>query len=119
MSGARQEFGPYRLEFQNGSSRITPASETELREVAAVLAANPRAHADVRGYTDNIGDYEANRRLSQTRATAMMNELARLGVDRSRMNAQGYGEDDPVADNATAQGRQHNRRVEIHVTNDR
>jgi outer membrane protein OmpA-like peptidoglycan-associated protein len=119
MPAAPREFGPYRLEFQNGSSRITPASENELRELAAVLAANPEAHADVRGYTDNTGDYEANRRLSQTRATAMMNELARLGVDRSRMNAQGYGEDDPVADNATADGRRRNRRVEIHVTNER
>ena len=114
---AAREFGPYRLEFQNGSSHITEASENELREIADVLKANPRTHADVNGYTDSTGDDQANLRLSQARATAMMNELGNLGVDRSRMKAQGYGEANPEADNATAEGRQHNRRVEIHVTN--
>ena len=74
-----------------------------------------RARADINGYTDNAGDAEANRRLSEARATAMMNELVSLGVDRSRMNARGYGEEAPVADNATAEGRQRNRRVEIRV----
>ena len=78
-----------------------------------------RARADIIGYTDNAGDAEANRRLSESHATAMMNELVSLGVDRSRLNAQGFGEEAPVADNATAEGRQRNRRVEIRVITDR
>ena len=114
-SAAVRESGLYRIEFQTGSSRITPASEKELRDVAAILNANVRAHADINGYWDNAGNVETNRRLSEARATAMMNELASLGVDRSRMNARGYGGEAPVADNATAEGRQRNRRVEIRV----
>jgi outer membrane protein OmpA-like peptidoglycan-associated protein len=54
--------------------------------------------------------------LSQKSATAVMNEIADLGIDRSRMTAEGYGEANPVATNATAQGRQQNRRVEVELT---
>jgi outer membrane protein OmpA-like peptidoglycan-associated protein len=114
---APRDIGPYRLEFQTGSSRFTPASASELREIADVLKAHPEARADVNGYTDDSGDDAANLRLSEARANATMNQLASLGVDRSRMSAQGYGESHPVADNATAEGRQRNRRVEISVTN--
>ena len=110
-------FDPYRLEFQSGSSRITLASENELRDIAGVLSANPRAYAEVNGYTDSVGDDAANVKVSQARATAITNLLVRFGVDRSRVSAKGYGEAHPVADNATADGRQRNRRVEIHVAN--
>ncbi len=110
-----RESGPYRIEFQAGSSGITSASENELRDAAAVLNANVRTRADINGYTGNAGDAEANRRLSEADATAMMNKLVSLGVDRSRLKAQGYGEEAPVADNTTAEGRQRNRRVEIRV----
>ena len=112
-----RDSGSFRVEFQTGSSGITSASQNELRDVAAILNANAGARADIIGYTDNAGDTAANLRLSQARATAMMNELVSLGVDRSRLTAQGYGEGGPVADNSTAEGRQRNRRVEIRVTN--
>jgi outer membrane protein OmpA-like peptidoglycan-associated protein len=118
-SAVVRESGPYRIEFQAGSSGITSASEHELRDVAAVLNANVRTRADINGYTNNAGDAEANRRLSEADATAMMNKLVSLGVDRSRLNAHGYGEEAPVADNTTAEGRQRNRRVEIRVITDR
>jgi outer membrane protein OmpA-like peptidoglycan-associated protein len=114
---APTDIGPYRLEFQTGSSRFTRASANELREVANLLKAHPQARAAVNGYTDDSGDDAANLRLSEARANATMEQLAGLGVDRSRMTAQGYGESHPVADNATAEGRQRNRRVEISVTN--
>jgi len=114
-SAAVRESGAYRIEFQTGLP-MTAASENDLREVASILKANDGARADINGYTDSIGDANLNLKLSEERATAMMNELVSLGVDRSRMNARGFGEDHPVADNATAEGRQRNRRVEIHVT---
>jgi outer membrane protein OmpA-like peptidoglycan-associated protein len=110
-------FGPYKIEFQHGSPGITSAEMNELREVAALLKANTWAHASISGYTDNTGDADANLKLSEARARATMEELASLGVDRSRMSARGYGEEHPVADNATADGRQQNRRVEIHASN--
>ena len=110
-----RKSGPYRIEFQAGSP-ITSAAEDDLREVASVLRANDLARAEISGYTDSIGDEAANLKLSEARAAAMVDELVSLGVDRSRMNSRGYGEDNPIADNATAEGRQRNRRVEIRVT---
>jgi outer membrane protein OmpA-like peptidoglycan-associated protein len=109
-------LGPYRLEFKTGSQALTAASAQHVNEIADVLRAHPQAKAEIKGYTDNAGNDAANLRLSEERATAVMNKLADLGIDRSRMTAEGYGETDPVADNATAQGRQQNRRVEVELT---
>jgi outer membrane protein OmpA-like peptidoglycan-associated protein len=106
----------YRIEFDNGSRMLAAASSEQLRNVVEFLKANPKARIAIAGYTDDAGSDVANMALSQERATAVMNRLASLGIDRSRMTAEGYGESHPVADNATAEGRQHNRRVEIRVT---
>ena len=64
----------------------------------------------------NTGDAAANLQLSQQRAENVMGELTRLGVDPSRMSAKGYGEENPIADNSTAEGRQKNRRISLRVT---
>jgi len=68
------------------------------------------------GYTDNIGDPQANLALSKERAEAVMAEIVKLGIDSSRLEAEGYGDQFPVADNATEEGRQKNRRVDCRVT---
>ena len=68
------------------------------------------------GYTDNTGDPAANLQLSQQRADNVMGEISRLGVDPSRMSAKGYGEENPIADNSTEEGRQKNRRISLRVT---
>ena len=70
----------------------------------------------VGGYTDNVGDPAANLKLSQERAQNTMNALAALGVEKVRIEAEGYGEQHPVADNSTDEGRQRNRRIDIRVT---
>jgi OmpA-OmpF porin, OOP family len=111
-----KEFGTYALEFQTGSSRLTSDSVARLQEVADFLKANPNAHADLDGYTDNTGSDAANLRLSQSRAAATAKRIGNLGIDKSRLTAKGFGEENPVADNDTVEGRQRNRRVEIHVT---
>ena len=67
------------------------------------------------GYTDNTGDPQANLRLSQQRADAVMADLVKLGVDAGRMKAEGYGQEHPVADNSTEEGRAKNRRIDIRV----
>lgn len=108
-------LGPYRLEFATGSPTLTVASMEELRKVVAMLKAHPQVRVEIAGYTDNAGNDADNLRLSQERATATMNEIAILGIDRSRMTAEGYGESQPAADNATTEGRHRNRRVEIRV----
>ena len=109
-------LGPYELRFATGSQSLIAASSQQLREIVDTMRTYPRAKAEIKGYTDNAGNDAANMQLSQNRATAVMNEIADLGIDRSRMTAEGYGEANPVATNATAQGRQQNRRVEVELT---
>ena len=70
----------------------------------------------VGGYTDNVGAPQTNLRISGERAKATLQELVNMGISANRMDAEGYGEQHPVADNATDQGRQKNRRVDIRVT---
>jgi OmpA-OmpF porin, OOP family len=105
-----------RLEFETGSAQLRPSSQEQLRNVAAILKAYPRVRVKIGGYTDNVGDDGANLRLSADRAANTTNELSRLGIDRGRMESEGYGEQFPIADNATEEGRQHNRRIDIRVT---
>jgi OmpA-OmpF porin, OOP family len=80
------------------------------------MEAYPNVNVKIGGYTDNVGDDARNMKLSQERANGTMNELQKLGVSPSRMTAEGYGEQHPVADNATEEGRQRNRRIDVRVT---
>lgn len=110
------DVGPYQLRFATGSQSLTAESSQQLREIADIMRTHPRAKAEIKGYTDNAGNDSANLALSQNRAAAVMNEMADLGIDRSRMTAEGYGAANPVATNDTAHGRQQNSRVEVELT---
>jgi len=99
--------------FQTGRSSLTESSFAVLNEVAASLKAHPEVRVEVAGHTDATGTREVNRRLSLQRAQAVMAYLARQGVEPSRMEAKGYGPDEPIAPNSTAEGRAQNRRVEL------
>jgi outer membrane protein OmpA-like peptidoglycan-associated protein len=105
-----------RLLFDTNSATLQPASQEQLRNIAAILRAYPNVKVRIGGYTDNIGDPAANVTLSQQRANSVVSQLVSLGVDPSRMTAQGYGQDSPVADNSTEEGRQKNRRISLQVT---
>jgi OmpA-OmpF porin, OOP family len=105
-----------RLLFDTGSATLQPASDEQLNNIAAILKAYPRVKIKIGGYTDNTGDQSANLKLSQDRAGSVMAELVKLGVGSDRMESQGYGEDHPVADNSTDEGRQKNRRISLRVT---
>ena len=105
-----------RLQFENDSTTLTPASNEQLRNIAEILKAYPNVNVKIGGYTDNVADDAYNMKLSQERATNTMNQIAALGVAPSRMEAEGYGENNPIADNSTPDGRQRNRRVDIRVT---
>jgi outer membrane protein OmpA-like peptidoglycan-associated protein len=80
------------------------------------LKAYPNVKIKIGGYTDNTGDSAANLKLSQDRADNVKAELIQLGVAPNRVEAQGYGEEHPVADNSTEEGRQKNRRISMRVT---
>ena len=105
-----------RLLFDTGKATLQPSSQEQLGNIAAILKAYPKVKVKIGGYTDNVGSKESNLKLSQDRATNVMKELIRLGIDPSRMEAEGYGEEHPVADNATEEGRAQNRRISLRVT---
>jgi outer membrane protein OmpA-like peptidoglycan-associated protein len=105
-----------RLLFDTGKATLQPASQEQLGNIAVILKAYPQVQVRIGGYTDNTGDPAANLQLSQQRADNVMAELVRQGVDPSRISATGYGQENPIADNSTEEGRQKNRRISLRVT---
>jgi outer membrane protein OmpA-like peptidoglycan-associated protein len=106
-----------RLLFDTGKATLQqPTSDAQLDAIAAILKAYPKVHMRIGGYTDNTGNKAANLKLSQDRADTVMNALIAKGVDASRLDAKGFGEEHPVADNSTDEGRQQNRRIAMRVT---
>ncbi len=105
-----------RLLFDTDSATLRPESQEQLRNVAAILKAYPNIHMKIGGYTDNTGDAAHNLTLSQQRAESVVGELTKLGISSDRLEAQGYGETHPVADNSTDQGRAQNRRISMRLT---
>jgi len=105
-----------RLVFDTGSATLRPESQEQISNITAILMAYPKVHIKIGGYTDNVGDAEQNLQLSQQRANAVMRELVRKGVSPDRLEAEGYGEQYPIADNSTEEGRAKNRRVSMRVT---
>jgi outer membrane protein OmpA-like peptidoglycan-associated protein len=101
--------------FDFDSSTLKSASQTQLNEVADVLNKYPDTNIIVKGHTDSKGTEEYNQRLSERRAQAVVTYLEDHGVADARMTARGYGESQPVADNATEEGRAENRRVEFSI----
>ena len=80
-----------------------------------LLESNPSMQIELRGHTDNQGTKDYNQKLSEARAKAVVDYLVERGIDRSRLTSIGYGKSQPIADNATSEGRQQNRRVEYRV----
>jgi outer membrane protein OmpA-like peptidoglycan-associated protein len=105
-----------RLTFETGQAALKPESQEQLKNIAEILKAFPKVTMKIGGYTDNTGDPQANLRLSQQRADAVMAGLVQLGVDAGRLKAEGYGQEHPIADNSTPEGRAKNRRIDIRVT---
>ncbi|MCL2789175.1 MAG: OmpA family protein [Desulfobulbus sp.] len=101
--------------FSSGTAALAPESQKELDRVVAALALAPQVKLEVAGYTDNVGDTRRNQRLSAQRAQAVSDYLAGKGVAAARLSVKGYGAENPIGDNATAAGRQQNRRIELHV----
>jgi OmpA-OmpF porin, OOP family len=105
-----------RLVFDTDSATLRPESQEQLGNIAAILTAYPNVHIKIGGYTDNSGDAQHNLTLSQDRANGVKDQLVARGISPDRLEAQGYGEQFPVADNSTEQGRAANRRVSMRVT---
>lgn len=101
--------------FEYNSARLTAESRPVLNEVAADLKKYPQLQVELQGHTDSIGSDAFNLRLSDQRAQAVRDYLLSQGVGARQLEAKGYGESQPVADNKTDTGRAENRRVVMRV----
>lgn len=99
--------------FAVGQHTLSPRAHDEVRRIAAVLLQYPQYRISVEGHTDSTGSLAVNQRLSEQRAASVRAALVAEGVDPGRIDTVGHGPALPIADNATAQGRAQNRRVEI------
>jgi len=104
----------YGIYFDTGKSEIKSESEQAIGEIAKLLKSDAGLKVYVVGHTDNVGGLEANMKLSQARADAVVQALVRNhGINASRLKAYGDGPYAPVASNDTEEGRAKNRRVEL------
>ncbi|MCB9169926.1 MAG: protein translocase subunit SecD [Flavobacteriales bacterium] len=105
-----------RVTFQSGSARLDEAaSGDQLDNLGSILSAYPKVRLKIGGYTDSTGNEQANQKLAQARAESVVAALIDRGVDSTRLEAEGYGSQHPVATNATPEGRAKNRRMALRV----
>ena len=93
------------LNFESGTTRLTPESMQTVQDLVVILKVYPTAAVQLEGYTDSTGDAAANKKLSQDRADAVKELLVKGGIDTNRLGTAGYGQEKPIASNATEDGR--------------
>ena len=101
------------LYFNTGKDTFKPGATEKLDGIVAIMAEFKSASFNINGYTDNTGSKEKNLEISKARAAAVKNYLVSKGIDAKRLNADGFGIENPIESNATAAGRAANRRVEV------
>ncbi len=99
--------------FDTGKSSFKKETEPVLQAMTAIFKEYPKASFDIEGHTDSVGSEKSNQLLSERRAHAVRDYLIANGINADRLTAVGYGEAQPIDDNATAAGRKNNRRVEV------
>ena len=101
------------INFDTGKATIRPDSQPVIDQVAEMLQTNTSLMLSVEGHTDSVGTPASNKILSENRAKSVVAALAAKGIEAKRLNAAGWGQDKPIADNQTEEGRAKNRRVEL------
>jgi OOP family OmpA-OmpF porin len=109
----RDGFMALYINFDTGKAMIKPESGPIIEQIASLLKDNVDLNLSVEGHTDNVGTPQSNKTLSEQRAKAVVAAVVELGIDAGRLTAVGWGQEKPVADNRTEDGRAKNRRVEI------
>lgn len=119
IKDGKMEAGKYyafdRLYFNTGSSSLDANSMNQIENVAAIMKAYPNVKVLFRGHTDNTGSVAGNNKLSASRALSVKNKLVEMGVATARIDTKGMGSVEPIADNATAEGRAKNRRIDVSI----
>jgi OmpA-OmpF porin, OOP family len=99
--------------FDTGKSTLKPESSKELNELSEYMGLKKTMVVEIAGHTDNVGNKDANQKLSEDRANSVRTYLIKKGIAAERIVAKGYGDTQPIADNTTDVGRQKNRRTEV------
>ena len=99
--------------FQNGESKLLENSFEEIEKLVDLLKMNKQLNVELQGYTDNVGDDKRNLILSQNRVDVVKAYLIKLGIEINRINAKGFGEENPIVPNDTEEHRSKNRRVNL------
>ena len=107
------KFVTYGITFDVGKSTIKPESMGEINRIVQLMTENPDLKFSVEGHTDNTGKEASNQTLSEQRSQAIVDKLVELGIAKDRLTAVGKGQNSPIADNNTDEGRAKNRRVEF------
>jgi outer membrane protein OmpA-like peptidoglycan-associated protein len=101
------------INFDTGKSNIKPESMAIIEQIAALLKAYPELKVSIEGHTDNVGTAQSSMALSSQRAKSVMNAIVQKGIAATRLTALGWGQEKPIADNRSEEGKTKNRRVEI------
>jgi OmpA-OmpF porin, OOP family len=104
-----------RILFDTAKATLKSESQEQVDNIAKIMKAFPNVQLKIGGYTDNTGNKEANLKLSGDRANAVMAAIVAAGIDATRLKAEGFGDQFPVGDNATEEGRALNRRIACRV----
>jgi OOP family OmpA-OmpF porin len=103
------------IRFESDAAVVHDDSRPTIAKLATIATNCPDKIIEIGGHTDSTGSSEYNQALSESRAVAVLEALQAAGVERKRMIAKGYGEEKPIANNATEEGRMVNRRIEFTV----
>jgi outer membrane protein OmpA-like peptidoglycan-associated protein len=109
----RNGFIALYIPFDTGKSDLKPEGKAAVAEIVAALKSSPALKVSIEGHTDNVGTAAANKALSEKRAQSVMAAVVAGGVDAKRLAAAGFGQEKPIADNRSEEGRAKNRRVEL------
>jgi OOP family OmpA-OmpF porin len=101
------------INFDTGKSDLKADGKATVAEIATMLKSAPALKIAIEGHTDNVGQAAANKTLSEKRAQSVMAAIVAAGIDAKRLSAAGFGQEKPVADNRSEDGRVKNRRVEL------
>jgi outer membrane protein OmpA-like peptidoglycan-associated protein len=116
LSELPKRFRFENINFESGEAILMSGAEPDLQQIVAAMKAHPEAHARIEGYTDNVGQPEANLALSNRRAQAIRALLISRGVHPDQLEAIGRGSENSITSNASIEGRAMNRRIEFVVT---
>lgn len=101
------------INFDTNKSDVPADGQPVIEQIATLLKSNPKLNVSIDGHTDNVGSAASNKALSLARAQSVMQAVVAQGIAPTRLNAQGFGQEVPIADNRTPDGRALNRRVEL------